>query len=126
MPPSHAYIYACPKLTRHATDREDVFTLSHALPYLDPTSPDYSASLSTLSTSSLASIFQAYAEKRQPRTAALVKGARAQGQQRVVTTGPEDCQARDEGVRAAWADKDAVRAKYESLLSGPFQWPLQQ
>ena len=66
-------------------------------------------------------IFQAYAAKRQPRTSALVKGARTQGQTRVVTAGPEACRKRNEKVAAAWKDVDNIAAKYNSLCCEPFQ-----
>ncbi|KAK5053890.1 hypothetical protein LTR84_001852 [Exophiala bonariae] len=99
---------------------EDCYTLSNALPSLDATDTDYEGKIATLG-APLTEIFQRFAEKRQPRTAALVKGARAQGNQRVVTTGPEDCRRRDEQIKAVWADSEAIRRKYDALLSEPFQ-----
>lgn len=100
--------------------------LSRALPELDPEQDDasYGSKLFDLN-NSLPNVFETYAEKRQPRTAALVKGARAQGQQRVVTTGSEDCRERNERVKAAWADTNAIRQKYDTLLREPFQHSLQ-
>jgi salicylate hydroxylase len=68
----------------------------------------------------LPDIFQAFAEKRQPRTEALVKGARTQGQMRVVTGGPEACRERDRKITAAWKDLKAVAAKYDGLCKEPF------
>ena len=58
---------------------------------------------------------------RQPRTAALVKGARAQGERRVVTGGPAACEERDEILREQWKDEAALEAKFDSLLMEPFQ-----
>lgn len=108
------------RLTRLRINREDCYTLSHALPYLDPTKEDYQSNIKILG-APLTEIFHQYAEKRQPRTAALVRGARAQGNQRVVTTGPEDCRKRNEQIKAVWADTEAIRARFDALLSGPFQ-----
>ena len=69
----------------------------------------------------LPGIFQTFAEKRQPRTSALVKGARTQGHLRVVTAGPDSCKERNQKVAAAWKDIEAVAAKYDSLCREPFQ-----
>jgi salicylate hydroxylase len=110
-------------LTKILNNREDCFVLSHSLPYLIPGDANHEENVAKLS-APLTETFKRYADKRQPRTAALVKGARAQGNQRVVTTGPEDCRRRDERVKAAWADTEAIRQKYDALLSGPFQHPL--
>src|SRR6201999_4388806 len=54
--------------------REDCFHLSHALPYFVPGSEEYQTSLDKVGTG-LTDVFRAFAEKRQPRTSALVKGA---------------------------------------------------
>ncbi|RVX67761.1 hypothetical protein B0A52_07884 [Exophiala mesophila] len=99
---------------------EDCFHLSHALPYLDPHSDSYQSNVQKLE-SSLVDIFRAYAEKRQPRTSALVKGARAQGKQRVITTGPEDCKRRNQQLAKACSDEAALAATYDALLREPFQ-----
>jgi salicylate hydroxylase len=64
--------------------------------------------------------FSAFAKLRQPCTANLVKAARAQGENRVVDGGPEACNARDERLRAAWADQEAVRRRYDMVLKEPF------
>jgi salicylate hydroxylase len=63
--------------------------------------------------------FKEFAEKRQPRTAALVKGARMQGEMRVAGGG-EEGRTRDERLRDGWRDLDAVKAKWDGLLRGPF------
>lgn len=63
--------------------------------------------------------FKEFAEKRQPRTAALVKGARMQGEMRVAGSG-EEGKTRDERLRDGWRDLDAVKAKWDGLLRGPF------
>lgn len=102
------------------SNREDCFHLSHALPYLDSQSPSYQNDIQKLETT-LVEIFRAYAEKRQPRTSALVKGARAQGKQRVITTGPEDCKRRDQQLAKACSDEAALAAAYDALLREPFQ-----
>ncbi|KAF8858840.1 monooxygenase FAD-binding protein [Acephala macrosclerotiorum] len=64
-------------------------------------------------------VFLEFAEKRQPRTAAMVKGARAQGERRVVD-GEEACKARDEALRSGWKDVKGVEDKWEGLLKEPF------
>lgn len=79
---------------------------------------DYAERLDCLD-SDLPSFFQAYAERRQPRTSALVKEARAQGKKRVVIS-PALCKERDAVIAAAWSDPDAIRTKYEALLKEPF------
>ncbi|KIV95210.1 hypothetical protein PV10_02889 [Exophiala mesophila] len=99
---------------------EDCFHLSHALPYLDSQSDSYQSDVQKLE-SSLVDIFRAYAEKRQPRTSVLVKGARAQGKQRVITTGPEDCKRRNQQLAKACSDEAALAATYDALLREPFQ-----
>jgi salicylate hydroxylase len=73
-----------------------------------------------LSTPALSGIFSAFAQLRQPRTAALVKGARLQGESRVEDGGPEACLARDERIREAWTNKEAVEARYRALFVEPF------
>ncbi|KAJ9603555.1 hypothetical protein H2200_011741 [Cladophialophora chaetospira] len=67
----------------------------------------------------LGKAFQRYAEQRQPRTAALVQGARAMGQLRVVS-GEEACKQRNETMREMYADKAAVMARLDNLYSEPF------
>jgi len=57
---------------------------------------------------------------RQPRTAALVKGARAQGEDRVVDGGPKACEERNERLRCKWEDEAAVEDRYDYLLREPF------
>lgn len=97
---------------------EDCYHLNEALPDV---SSDNNQSIQEDLKARLPEIFQAYAEKRQPRTSALVKGARTQGQLRVVTDGPEACKLRNEKVAAAWKDLTAVAAKYDGLCREPFQ-----
>jgi salicylate hydroxylase len=67
----------------------------------------------------LMAAFKAFAEKRQPRTKELVKGARLQGEMRVVGGG-EEGRKRDELLKEGWRNEEAVRAKYDGLLKGPF------
>ena len=107
-------------LCSRLVNSEDCFHLSHSLPYLVPGSDDYQESLQKLGPN-LVDIFHAYAETRQPRTSTMVKGARAQGQTRVVTTGPEDCVKRDEKVATGWKDVGTIAAKYDALCREPFQ-----
>lgn len=88
---------------------EDCWHLSQLLPDAD----------GDLSTGSLDEAFLKYAEKRQPRTAMMVKGARAQGQMRV-TFGKEACQKRNEMVKQMWADKEGIKARFSQLFKEPF------
>lgn len=94
--------------------REDCYHLSTLLPVVDSTAS------SAISTKELTKVFQAFAEKRQPRTAALVRGARANGERRVVTGGAVACRERDEAVKEGWLDEKAVEAKYDYLFREPF------
>jgi len=79
--------------------------------------PDLSNEGEWPTSETLKSIFAKFAKLRQPRTAALVKGAHAQG---VVDGGPEACAERDERLRKRWEDAAAVEAKYDYLLKEPF------
>ncbi|KAE9367253.1 salicylate 1-monooxygenase-like protein [Stipitochalara longipes BDJ] len=72
-----------------------------------------------LETEGLRVVFEEFAERRQPRTKALVKGARMQGELRVAGGG-EDGRNRDEKLRRGWKDEEAVREKYDGLLREPF------
>lgn len=103
----------CPAEADNLT-RESCYHLARLLPAID------SASSTPISTRDLSAIFRAFAKKRQPRTAALVKGARVQGERRVVDAGPTACDERDEILRQQWKDEAGIAAKYEELLSEPF------
>ena len=89
--------------------------MSRLLPDVDKARPQ------PISTQDLTEVFRTLAEMRQPRTAALVKGARIQGERRVVIGGPEACEERDEILREQWKDEAAFEAMYDSLLREPFQ-----
>ncbi|KAK7744718.1 hypothetical protein SLS62_010075, partial [Diatrype stigma] len=112
---------------------EDCYHLSEALPALtSPPDQDQDQDQEegkgrprtlTLKDVDLEQIFAAYARKRQPRTAALVRGARAAGERRVVTTGCRDCEARNQRVAAEWRDLDAVAARFDNLCREPFNAP---
>jgi len=82
--------------------------------------PDLSNKGEGPTSETLESIFAKFAKLRQLRTAALVKGARAQGEDRVVDGGPEACAERDERLQKRWEDTAAVEAKYDYLLKEPF------
>jgi salicylate hydroxylase len=91
--------------------REDCYHLSALLP---------SADSAPVRAEQLDSIFRAFAEKRQPRTKELVRGARAQGERRVVTGGEDACEQRDRAIMASWKDERAIEEKYDSLFREPF------
>jgi salicylate hydroxylase len=93
---------------------EDCYHLSQLLPDVEADSKI------NLSSEALTRIFSNFANLRQPRTAALGKGARAQGENRVVNGGSVACDERDERLRRAWSDKAGVEARFDSLLREPF------
>jgi salicylate hydroxylase len=72
-----------------------------------------------LSSAVLRKVFLELVGKRQPRTKALVEGARKQGERRVVD-GEEKCRERDEGLRRGWEDQAGVEARFDSLWKEPF------
>jgi salicylate hydroxylase len=92
---------------------EDCWHLSAAL-------PDLTQSIPEGLNGRLSQIFKSFAEKRQPRTSAMVRTARTRGEMRVVTTGPDACRRRNEQVKADWKDADVVAAKYDALCREPF------
>ena len=95
----------------HINFREDCHHLDRLLPNFSPGK--------TLLSMELSKTFAIFAKLRQPRTAALVKGARAQGESRVVNGGAEVCLERDERLRKAWQNTDGVEAKYDTLFREP-------
>uniref|UniRef100_A0A0B7K6L6 FAD-binding domain-containing protein n=1 Tax=Bionectria ochroleuca TaxID=29856 RepID=A0A0B7K6L6_BIOOC len=99
---------------------EDCFHLSHSMPFLEPGSEQYDEKLQVVGSSLWKNIFRPFAEKRQPRTSLLVRGARAQGDRRVAS-GTGACRQRDSGIRAAYKDSTVLSAKFDDLLREPFQ-----
>lgn len=95
------------------------YHLIQLMPFLDTSSGDCAKEWERVSTG-LPSFFKAYAEKRQPRTSALVKEARAVGERRVLAGGTALCRERDAVIAKAWSNPDIVMAKYNSLLKEPF------
>lgn len=81
---------------------------STAVPY--PPSP---------SNETLTAVFEAYTAKRLVRTSALVKGARVQGELRLVH-GVDACVARNNKVRAIWHDSGAMIKGYAAVWKGSF------
>lgn len=73
-----------------------------------------------LSSDVLIKTFKSFANLRKPRTAALVKGARAQGESRVIDGGLESCLTRDERLRKGWTDEKSVEGKYDALFREPY------
>jgi len=72
------------------------------------------------STELLSTIFTEYEAIRIPRTAELVKGARKQGEVRVVD-GVDACLARNEIIRKNWEDDEKALGLFEYVLNGPFK-----
>ncbi|KIJ67862.1 hypothetical protein HYDPIDRAFT_107388 [Hydnomerulius pinastri MD-312] len=91
---------------------EDIYHLVRLLKKYNPSASDPS-------NETLVQVFQEYQNLRLPRTAELVKGARRQGETRVVS-GIEACKRRDEMVKAGFGDENLKKAHGE-LLSGPFR-----
>lgn len=91
--------------------------MSSALPDLS-SSKDLEKHIAALG--AISDIFRPFAEKRQPRTSVLVKGARALGEKRVAI-GPERGKERDEAVAQSFqGGAVAIVEKFEGLLSQPF------
>jgi hypothetical protein len=100
--------------------REDCFHLSHSLPSLIPDAESYRHALTVLGPNLSDTIFKPYAERRQPRTSYLVKGARAVGEQRTAI-GAEACRLRDEMVLKRFLDEALLASRMDELLREPFQ-----
>ncbi|TGO70033.1 hypothetical protein BOTNAR_0004g00180 [Botryotinia narcissicola] len=73
---------------------------------------------SEISTEALKEIFAEFAGIRQPKTALLVAGARAQGERRVVT--PETMEERNEYMRQMWKNPEIFYKTYAEILKEPF------
>ncbi|EFY85462.1 hypothetical protein J3459_006008 [Metarhizium acridum] len=99
---------------------EDCFHLSQALPDLASGDAHFEEAVAVLGPSLSDAIFKPYAEKRQPRTSDLVRGARAVGEQRIAS-GEEACMLRDESVMKKFADKGWLASRMDELLREPFQ-----
>lgn len=89
------------------------------MPFLAPGSASYDASLAVLGPGLAEGVFQPFAAKRQPRTAMLVQGARAQGERRVAV-GEKACRERDADIQRMFATSDAIAQKFEAILKEPF------
>ncbi|KAG1838535.1 hypothetical protein DFJ58DRAFT_813989 [Suillus subalutaceus] len=78
----------------------------------------HNPSADQLSTELLLRVFTDYQDLRLLRTSELVRGARQQGELRVVE-GLDACRARDEAIRKV-SDNDAARKARHEMWSGPF------
>ncbi|KAL0936839.1 salicylate hydroxylase [Colletotrichum truncatum] len=85
--------------------------------YLTKELPDFNAK-HALPTSLLTESFKAYADKQQPHTSTLVKGARALGLARVAA--PEYCDKRDQAIAQSMGDRAGLQAKFDFTYSRPF------
>jgi len=72
------------------------------------------------STELLSTVFTDYEGIRIPRTADLVRGARKQGELRVVD-GVDPCLARNKIIKQMWGNDEKVLDASEYVLSGPFK-----
>lgn len=93
--------------------REDCYHLQRLLPLV-------AGRDSPISSSELTNVFKEFAHLRQPKTAALVVGARAQGERRVVDAGPMT-EERNEYLRQMYKDKSVWMERYDALLKEPFE-----
>lgn len=100
--------------------REDCFHLSRALPDLASVDTRFEKAVAALGPSLSDAIFKPYAEKRQPRTSHLVRGARAVGEQRTAS-GEEACALRDGLITEKFADEALLASRMDELLREPFQ-----
>ncbi|EFZ01929.1 salicylate 1-monooxygenase [Metarhizium robertsii ARSEF 23] len=100
--------------------REDCFHLSQALPDLASVETRFEKAVAALGPSLSDAIFKPYAEKRQPRTSHLVRGARAVGEQRTAS-GEEACALRDGLITEKFADEALLASRMDELLREPFQ-----
>lgn len=86
--------------------------------YNPPPSPSPSPP-AALSTETLTQIFSHLTRIRQPRTSALVQGARAQGELRLMH-GEAKCKIRNDKVRMLWRDEGAMVEGYRKVWMGGF------
>ncbi|CCL99839.1 uncharacterized protein FIBRA_01863 [Fibroporia radiculosa] len=91
---------------------EDVYHLVRLLVQHNP-------SAAAPSTALLSTIFAGYESIRIARASTLVMGARKQGETRVVR-GIDACKQRNDALRVAWEDEDAVLAAFLDTYSHPF------
>ena len=96
---------------------EDVFVLSDLLQTYIPSSAFIDGR--NVSTSLLHTAFDQLDGRRIPRTSALVRAARAMGQQRVLPSGSKDAEERNRRTKEDWScAEEQMLERYESLL-GP-------
>ncbi|KAI6383073.1 hypothetical protein MCOR25_000261 [Pyricularia grisea] len=88
---------------------EDCFYLTAELPDCDPAT--------VIPTEKLTQVFAKYAKIRQPRTSALVEGARKQGELRV--TPAERCAERNAMIAKYMTDRAALEATYDFRFAMP-------
>ncbi|TWU79235.1 hypothetical protein ED733_009007 [Metarhizium rileyi] len=98
---------------------EDCFHLCQALPDLVPGGESHQEAVVLLGPSLGESIFKPYAEKRQSRTAHLVKGAREIGEHRTAS-GETACRLRDDMIREKYIDESLLASRMDELLREPF------
>lgn len=73
------------------------------------------------STSELTAAFADYENIRLPRSAELVRRARARGEQRVAGgTGPKDVEKREEAWKEAWNEEN-IWKEFDTYAKGPFE-----
>ncbi|KAF2659758.1 monooxygenase FAD-binding protein [Lophiostoma macrostomum CBS 122681] len=98
---------------------EDAYHLSQLLPAVSTDGAPNEDAISLLVKDLAEVVFKSFAEMRQPRTSALVRGARVQGESRVAS-GDEACQKRDAAIESSFRDDSIIAAKFDNFLSHPF------
>ncbi|KAJ3798388.1 hypothetical protein GGU11DRAFT_781151 [Lentinula aff. detonsa] len=93
---------------------EDIYHLVRVLMKYNPSAGDPSTEV-------LKDAFEEYEGIRLPRTSALVKQARQVGDKMRVISGVDACLARDESVRATWANPEIGLRNLARARTGPFE-----
>ena len=92
---------------------EDIYHLVRLLTKHNPSAAPPSTEL-------LETVFSEYEQLRFIRTSELVKGARKQGETVRVVSGEEACRARNEAVKAVYADEHFMK-RWLEFFSHPFR-----
>ncbi|KAJ4468286.1 hypothetical protein J3R30DRAFT_1696213 [Lentinula aciculospora] len=93
---------------------EDIYHLVRVLVKYNPAAGDPS-------TETLKNAFEEYESIRLPRTSVLVKEARQTGDKKRVVSGMGECIARDEAIRALWANPEVGIMSLANARFGPFE-----
>jgi salicylate hydroxylase len=102
------------------SNREDAWHLAQILPSFEPTTPPATLpSVNPMSSSELKAFFEAFAQKRQPRTAAIMKISRDVGDLKC-SMSPDEIKRRDEYFRETDFIAGSVPTIQDDWFSQPF------